>query len=63
MQPVFDHLVDLENPACLAGNEFVLKLPRTPGGFGVGVGSMVNGKALDENTLDHSELVMPHVAF
>jgi hypothetical protein len=40
-----------------------MKQPGTLNGFGVDVGSMVNGKALDENTLDHSELVMPHAAF
>jgi hypothetical protein len=62
MPSVFDHPIDLKDPASLAGNQLVLKLSGTPGGFGVGVGVTVKGESPDENTLDYGELVMPHVA-
>ena len=60
---VFDHPVELEKPARLTGNELVLELPCTPGGPGVGVGAIVNGKSMQKHTCAHRELVMSHVPF
>jgi hypothetical protein len=56
-----NHPVNLKDPAGLTGNELVLKLPNAPGGTGVDVGVTVNGKPLDENTLDHGEVIMSHI--